>query len=144
MTEKRKVRGWNECTISLRKDGRWEIRIQDPVTGKRRSAYAKSETEARRKLREMVTKAEQGLGTLDSAMRLDAYLEEWLNTTPPGRRAESTMREYERRLRMHVVPVIGHKTLRSLTVVDVERMLRRCADQGLGRGDPPGESATGG
>jgi integrase len=133
MTEKRQVRGWNDGTISRRKDGRWEIRIQDPVTGKRRSAYAKSETEARRKLREMITKAEQGLGTLDSAMRLDAYLEEWLKATPPGRRAESTMREYERRLRMHVMPVIGHKKLRSLTVVDVERMLNRCAEQGLGR-----------
>ncbi len=66
-------------------------------------------------------------------MRLDADLEEWLKTTPPGRRTESTMREYERRLRRHVMPVIGHKKLRSLTVVDVERMLRGCADQGLGR-----------
>lgn len=133
MTDKRQTRGWNDGTISHRKDGRWEIRVQDPVTGKRRSAYAKSETEARRKLRDMISKVEQGLATLDSSARLDTFLEEWLKDPGSSRRAESTMREYERRLRTHVMPAIGHKKLRAMTVVDVERMLQHCADKGLGR-----------
>ena len=59
-SERRQFRGHGDGTITERKDGRWEIRVTDPVTGKRRSAYAKTEAAARRKLREMLTRKETG------------------------------------------------------------------------------------
>lgn len=47
-TVRHKKRGNGEGSVRLRKDGRYEVTVTDPATGKRRSAYAKTRAEAER------------------------------------------------------------------------------------------------
>lgn len=129
----RQVRGPGDGTISQRKDGRWEIRITDPVTGKRRSAYAKTEAAARKKLRQMVTRKETGQTVLDRSVSLSDYAEKWLTGPALKGRRESTVREYRRRLEAYVLPLIGRRKLSKLTVTDIELVLDEAAERGLGR-----------
>ena len=131
--ESRQVRGPGDGTISQRKDGRWEIRITDPVTGKRRSAYAKSEAAARRKLREMVTRKETGETVLDRGISLADYTQKWLAGPAFKGRRESTVREYKRRLETYVLPLIGRRRLGRLTVTDIELVLDEAAKRGFSR-----------
>lgn len=137
MSDRRQVRGPGDGTISQRKDGRWEIRITDPVTGKRRSAYAKTEAAARRKLREMVTRKETGETVLDRGISLADYTQKWLaGPAFKGRRA-STVREYKHRLETYVLPLIGRRRLGRLTVTDIELVLDEAAKRGFQSSQPP-------
>lgn len=129
--EGRQSRGPGDGTISQRKDGRWEIRITDPVTGKRRSAYAKTEAAARKKLRQMVVRKETGQTVLDRGISLVDYTEEWLTGPALKGRRESTVREYRRRLEAYVLPLIGRRKLSKLTVTDIELVLDEAAKRGL-------------
>lgn len=128
---RRQFRGRGDGTISPRKDGRWEIRVTDPVTGKRRSAYAKTEAAARRKLREMVTRKEMGQTVLDRGTSLATYTESWLSGPALRHRRQSTVREYGRRLESDVLPLIGRRKLSRLTVADIELVLDEAAKRGL-------------
>ncbi len=127
----RQVRGPGDGTISRRKDGRWEIRMTDPVTGKRRSAYAKTEAAARKQLREMVTRKETGETVLDRGISLGEYAQTWLAGPAIKGRRESTVREYKRRLETYVLPVLGRRKLGRLTVTDIESVLDEAASRGL-------------
>ena len=49
-----------EGSITQRADGRYMVRVTDPASGKRRAAYFASEDEAKRALRRMATRAEEG------------------------------------------------------------------------------------
>lgn len=133
MTQGRQSRGPGDGTISLRKDGRWEIRVTDPVTGKRRSSYAKTEADARKKLREMVTRKETGQTVLDRGTSLAMYIEWWLTGPALKGRRESTVREYRRRLEADVLPQIGRRKLGKLTIADIEFVLDEAARRGLSR-----------
>ena len=132
-SKSRQVRGPGDGTISQRKDGRWEIRITDPVTGTRRSAYAKTEADARRKLRQMVTRKETGQTVLDRAVSLTDYTEKWLTGPALKGRRESTVREYRHRLETYVLPLIGRRKLCKLTVTDIELVLDGAAERGFSR-----------
>ncbi len=133
MAKGRQVRGAGEGTQGLRKDGRWEAKVTDPITGVRRSAYAKTEAEARRLRLEMVTRREMGETVLDRAITYGGRTEEWLAGEAFKGRRESTVREYRRRFETYVLPVIGRRTLRSLTVADVEHVLDEAAKRGLSK-----------
>lgn len=133
MAGRRQNRGRGDGSITLRKDGRYEIRLKDPQTGKRRSAYASTEAAARRKLREMVTRAVTGDTVLDATATVKQYSEQWLDNDAGRTRAASTVREYERRLNKYVIPRIGNVRLNALTVIQVERMLEAMAGDELSR-----------
>lgn len=126
-------RGNGEGSIRLRRDGRWEVSVTDPSTKKRRSAYAKSEAEAKRILRQMTSKADVGVPVLDAGALIAHYAEVWLKDRAGRRRAESTIREYEYRFDRWILPAIGHRRLRDLTVVDVEDLFDELAAQQLAR-----------
>lgn len=129
----RQVRGPGDGTYSLRKDGRWEVRVFDPITGKRRSAYAKTEAAARKKLREMVTRKESGEIVLDRGTSFEDYSQKWLAGEGLKGRRESTVREYRHRLETYVLPLIGRRKLGRLTVADVEYVLDEAAKRGLSK-----------
>ena len=58
-----------------RKDGRWEAQYID-ATGKRRSVYARTEREVKRKLRDRLEARDQGVG--GEATTVGGWLEAWL------------------------------------------------------------------
>lgn len=133
MTSNRK-RANGEGSIRERKDGRWEVAVVDPITRKRRSAYAKTEAEAKRVLRRMTARADEGETILDAGATLSAYSETWLTDRAGKRRRETTVREYRYRMETWVLPVIGGLRLREVTVVDVEDLLDRLVAKGLAAG----------
>lgn len=134
MTTDRRQRGNGEGSWSLRKDGRYEVAVIDPATGKRKRTYTKSEAEAKRVLRRMNGKADAGTPVLDAGATVKAYAELWLTDRAGRRRRESTVREYGYRLRQYVLPTLGRLRLRELTVVDVEDLLDALVAKGLARG----------
>jgi integrase len=126
-------RGNGEGSIRLRRDGRWEITVTDPATSKRRSAYAKTEAEAKRLLRQMTAKADVGVPVLDAGALIVHYATAWLEDRAGRRRAESTVREYAYRFERWILPAIGQRRLRDLTVIDVEDLFDELAAQQLAR-----------
>ncbi|MGE3811691.1 MAG: tyrosine-type recombinase/integrase [Candidatus Nanopelagicales bacterium] len=125
------ARANGEGSISRRTDGRFMVRVTDPATGKRRTAYAASESEARRVLRTMQNRAESGAPVLDVRGTVAAFAEVWLSDRAARRRSASTVREYRRRLETYVLPRLGRAKVSALTVVDVEDVLDAMALSGL-------------
>ncbi|MST34547.1 hypothetical protein GHK86_17695 [Acidimicrobiaceae bacterium USS-CC1] len=62
-----------------------------------------------------------------------AFLEHWLTTVVAGRVGERTRDSYERIVRKHLSPALGHIRLEKLTPEDVDRMLAAKAATGLCR-----------
>ena len=120
-----------EGNVYRRKDGRYEVRVRDPRTGRRRSLYLDTEAEAMRALRRMATKAEDGAVVLDSGATLRSWGERWLEDRVYRRRRESTGRAYAYRLRRWVWPRLGSTRLRELTALDVEDLAHGLARDGL-------------
>ncbi len=131
MKDGKQKRANGEGSIRERKDGRWEVTVVDPVTRKRRSAYAKTEPEAKRILRRMTARADEGETVLDAGATLSTYSETWLADRAGRRRRESTVREYGYRMKTWVLPTLGRLRLREVTVLDVEDLLDSLVAQGL-------------
>ncbi|MCZ7545010.1 MAG: site-specific integrase [Anaerolineae bacterium] len=105
-----------EGTLFQRQDGRWQASIQ--VNGVRKTVYARSEREARQKLRTLQKQADTGLPnpgkrTLDDL--LDAWLESAHNLKP------STRAKYASFLDAYVRPALGDVRLSKLTPDRIQR-----------------------
>jgi len=82
--------------------------------GIRTTVYAKTILEAKKKLREMQRRQEDGVRLVQSSMPLKKYLPEWLQLIKPTLRTKS-YESYEGLLRVHLVPRLGHIKLNKLT-----------------------------
>jgi integrase len=125
-----------EGSITRRKDGRWQISVIDPLTGKRRTTYAgkdASEKAARDALRAMLSRVDTGLPVVDAGTTLSAYADEWLRVRAGRRRRPATVNEYAWRLHKYVLPRIGGLRLRELTVPVVEDLLDELAGAKLSK-----------
>ncbi|WP_198654113.1 MULTISPECIES: tyrosine-type recombinase/integrase [Nocardia] len=89
-------------------------------TGKPRRLEATStiRDDALEKLRRKVARAEKGLTPTLPRGTVGEYLETWLAYIQ-SRRAPKTYRNYSGEMRLHVIPRIGDKQLRSLNVTDI-------------------------
>lgn len=130
MSEKPKS-GNGAGSITARTDGRWEVRVTDPATGKRVSRYAKTEAAANRLLRSMLGRADTGAPVADGRATLRAYGDRWLTERAPRRRSAATVREYRRRFDAYLVPTLGGLRLSEVTSLDVEDVLDGLAARGL-------------
>jgi len=122
-------RGPGEGSITPRKDGRYQVRIdlgRDPGTGARRRLYRYAATEraAVMLLRRLQRDKEAGrLGPGGEAPRtLGAWLDVWLETVK-ATREPLTHERYEEIARVHLKPALGHKRLDRLTPLDVQRLI---------------------
>jgi integrase len=115
------ARGHNEGSLYLRKrDNRWVAAVTMP-DGSRPSRSAPDKAEARRLLRELLRKRDQGL----SAGRdesLSRFLERWLADVRP-RLAPKTWHRHEQIIRLHIRPDLGRIPLAALSVNDVRGFL---------------------
>ncbi len=55
-----------EGSVYQRKDGRWVAAALDPTTGRKRSAYFSTGAQARKMLRRMASRADEGRVVLDA------------------------------------------------------------------------------
>ena len=110
----------NEGHISKHKgSGLWRIIVTQnsvPVT-----QYAKTQKEAKAKLRELTRSIEDGVHTVNSNMAMRDYLNEWLKLTEP-RLKPKTFKSYEAIVRVHLIPRFGRITLKKLTTEHINKV----------------------
>ena len=133
-----KPRGSNpngEGTIYRRKDGRWVGAVYAPTNrgGRKRVAfYGKTRGEVRAKLTALLRDVDRGLTVAAENWTVEQYLDHWLATVVRPNRAPKTYQGYELVVRRHLVPVLGRKRLKALSVADVRRLVQGLTDSGLG------------
>ena len=124
-----------EGTIWQRRDGRWCGAIYAATNHggrKRVYVYGKSRLEAREKLTALLSELDRGVRISEENWTIDRYLAHWLETVVRPNRAPKTHQGYELVVRRHIVPVLGRKRLRSLSVADVRHLLGRLQEHGMG------------
>lgn len=132
MARKRKP---GEGTVRQRKDGRWEGRVvigyDDNGYPKTKNVLAKSKKECVEKLQKL--KEECG-GLKPEKVRPDMAFGDWLqfwyeNHCKPKIRP-TTQAAYESRIRLHIIPEIGHIPLNKLTQNDLQQFYGRVKKNG--------------
>jgi integrase len=93
-------------------------------TGKRvrKYAYGRTKTEARAKLRELLRDAEDGVTTIGDRLTVEDAVRDWLDHGL-AQTEESTRRKNRHLAETHVVPFLGARRLRELSVADVDKWL---------------------
>ncbi|MFB7866137.1 tyrosine-type recombinase/integrase [Streptomyces sp. NPDC056069] len=115
-------------SIWQRKDGRWEARVYVPQpdgTRARKTVYGKTWDECDAKRQELVLRDRQGVPTPTRSARLSEWLPYWLEQHVEPRRKLSTYDKYEAHVRLHLLPMLGTRSLESLSTADVRRFLTR-------------------
>ena len=111
-----------EGTISARKDGRYEVKAYVLTTAgkmERKSAYARSYEEARKKLTELLSHSDHGIPVASESWTVAEYLNYWLTHVVRQERRPKTYQGYEGVVRLYLIPGIGKKRLAKLTARDV-------------------------
>ena len=129
--KKRRARG--EGSIRQRKDGTWEARFVtgiDPGTGKeiRKSVYAKTQKEVRKKMTEAVAALDNGTYQAPDKTTLGTWLDEWLNTFCKNKVKPLTYQAYAGLIKNHIVPAIGKMKLQEVTGIHVQRLYNQMAE----------------
>lgn len=124
-------------TIRQRSDGRWEARYTvgyDTGTGKQiqRSIYGKTQKEVRQKLSEVTTDIDKGTYTEPSRLSLSAWLMIWLEEYT-GNVKPFTLRAYEDRIKLHIIPALGAIKLSSLSAPMVQRFVNSLSKEHDGK-----------
>lgn len=104
--------------ISQRKDGTYCARFVDRF-GKRKSIYAKTYSEIRKKLREKQYEDEKQINVVETNMTLDEWFDEWLNTCKKNCR-DTTKRTYNIQYN-RIREELGWRKLTCLNLVVIQR-----------------------
>ena len=123
-----------EGSIYKRKDGRWEAAIYlqtSSGTRKRFRFYADTREGASRQLVAAAAKAQQGIPAPDTAWKLAAYLDYWLETNVRSTQRPKTYEEYESVVRRHLKPGLGSHSLTGLNVLQVQQFLDGKSQSGI-------------
>jgi integrase len=115
-------RGNGEGTISPRKDGRYEIKAYVLTTAgklERKSAYARSYDDARKKLTELLSQSDHGIPVASQSWTVAEYLDYWLLHMVREERQPKTYQGYEGVVRLHLIPGLGKKRLDKLTAREI-------------------------
>ena len=133
-TDMAKRRGHGEGSISRRKDGRWEARIDlGWENGKRRrkAFYGRTRAEVAAKLTEALAEQRRGVPMVDEREQLGPWLDRWLVEIAEPRVRRSTFLSYEAIVRNHLRPMLGKQRLSKFTAETVLRYMQRKRAAGL-------------
>lgn len=96
----------------------------------RKKFTGRTQTEVLRRMAEAKNARAKGLPVADDRLKVEPFLRRWL-TTLPGTVAEATEAAYENKVRLYIVPVLGHLPLTRLAPSHVTEMLRGMEQRGL-------------
>lgn len=100
-------------------------------TRRQRSFRGRSQSEVRLKLREIEAAMLLDRPVVDGSMKVTTFLEEWLTTTvEPNCLSTNTADSYRHIVRRHLIPTLGKRRLRDLSVLDVDQLLAAKYDAG--------------
>jgi integrase len=132
-----KKRGNGEGGITRhKKSGLYMARytVQTPTGPKRKTIYGKEREEVAEKLIEALSTRNKGLNFEGDDQTLTAYLDRWLNGSVKGSVKPSTYESYERMIRNHIKPALGHRKLKILAPDHVQHFYQQKLDAGLAPG----------
>src|SRR5680860_406084 len=124
-----------EGSIWKKPDGRWcgaTYAATNRGGRKRVDVYGKTRTEAREKLTALQRDLDRGVRVPEESWSLQDYLTHWLEQVVKPHRAPKTYQGYELVVRRHVVPTLGKRRLRGLSVSDVRRLIQTLEERGMG------------
>ncbi len=121
-----KRRGHGEGSIVERSDGRWMVRVDlgRGPDGKRRrkAAYAATQAEAVKKLKQLAGREVDGQLLTTSTPTVGKFLEEWFATNTDGWRP-GTRRSYRGAIDNYLVPAFGTLRIEALSPHVIQRWL---------------------
>jgi integrase len=132
-----KKRGNGEGGITRhKKSGLYMARytVQTPKGPKRKTIYGKEREEVADRLIEALNQRNKGLIFEGEDQTLSAYLDRWLNGSVKGSLKPSTFESYERMIRNHIEPTLGHRKLKNLAPDHVQCFYQTKLDAGLAPG----------
>ena len=115
-------RKYGEGSIYQRKDGRWVAKYKSVNMLKPCVVYAKSESEAKRKLRELKKDAAKGL-VKSTSRRFGDYADQWLYTFKLHSVEDSSFDKYESAYLTHIKPTFGKMQLASIHSEQLQKLL---------------------
>jgi integrase len=130
--------GWADGSIRKRSNRLWEGRYsyKDELTGKRvdKSVYAPTKPEARRKLKELIDKIENGVENEEnvesSSLKLSDWLDTWMKEYKKNNIRPTTYSAYNQCVELHIKPAIGNVELQKLRPDHVQKLLNDLAKSG--------------
>ena len=127
-----KRRGNGEGSITRRKDGLYMARytVQTATGAKRKAVYAKTRKEVSEKLTAAMADASKGITTEGGPKTVGAFLTSWLENSVRGSVRKSTYDRNESLCRVHLIPALGRKKLKTLGAADVAGFYRSRLDSG--------------
>ena len=134
MANKQK-REYGTGSISLRKDGKWQGRINlgKDINGKRKQKYfyGNTEKEVKKKLKDYFIQGEKYNANNIAKMTLEEFLVDWLenilvNTLKPKSYA---IKEYI--IKQQIVPRIGLLQINSIVAADIQQMINDMVNENL-------------
>ena len=126
-------RGNGEGSITRRKsDGLYMARYTvETATGtKRKAVYAKTRKEVAEKLTAAMSDAAKGITAGGGPKTVGAFLTSWLEDSVRGSVRKSTYDRNESLCRVHLIPALGRKKLKTLGAADVAGFYRSRLDSG--------------
>ena len=115
-------RKYGEGSIYQRNDGRWVAKYKSVNMLKPCVVYAKSESEAKRKLRELKKDAAKGL-VKSTSRRFGDYADQWLYTFKLHSVEDSSFDKYESAYLTHIKPAFGKMQLASIHSEQLQKLL---------------------
>jgi integrase len=126
-----KKRGNSEGSIYQRHgDGRWAAALT-LSNGRRRTLYGRTRADVDQKLLQARTANSESSPSAKKKLRLDAFLNTWLDETAAIKVRPRTLERYRQIVRLHLIPSIGDRRVVDLTKADVQRMIRDGTKKGL-------------
>ena len=98
--------------------------------GRRRYVSAKTKTEARRALRQVMADADRGLVFDADNLKVAEYLDRWLSDSVADTVKATTFERYEQITRLHLKPALGRTKLKALTPAHVRGLYREKLEAG--------------
>lgn len=122
---------WGEGSVYRRADGQWVAALRLP-DGKRRSLYARTQRDAREKLRQARIRLDKGQPAAEDTRTVAEYLGWWIGELKRTQKIDpSTWTSYEQKVRLHLVPTLGRHRLVRLSPMHVRELLNDKLDEGL-------------
>jgi integrase len=112
---------------------RYTVEMPDGLR-KRKTIYGKEREEVAEKLIDALSNRNKGLVFEGEDQTLSSYLDRWLNGSVKGSVKPSTYESYERMIRNHIKPALGHRKVKNLAPDHVQYFYQKKLDTGLASG----------
>ncbi|NJO82281.1 MAG: hypothetical protein HC828_05365 [Blastochloris sp.] len=122
-------RGNNEGTIFQDKDGVWWAQLPPDEQGKRPKRRAKTQREAREKLRELERERAQGINLTERQPTIEEFAMTWLEEVVRRNVKASTHDSYRYIIIKYVLPSVGKLRIDKLTTPRVQKLINDLTDQ---------------